>query len=74
MFRFGYETFALTHDKFHQFIIWYPCHVTMGLFEAINMTKVAMATYVKELISSYNLLDKLIAFVKDESGNLSILA
>ncbi len=33
-----------------------------------------MATQVKDFQSSYNLLDELIAYVKDEGGNLSTLA
>jgi hypothetical protein len=33
-----------------------------------------MATKVKGLMSSYNLLEKLITRMKDESGNLSTLA
>ncbi len=33
-----------------------------------------MVAQVKELLSFYNLLDKLIAHVKDEGGNLSTLA
>jgi hypothetical protein len=40
----------------------------MGLFEAIDTTKV-----VKDLMSSYNFLDKLIPYVKYEGGNLSSL-
>jgi hypothetical protein len=40
----------------------------MGLFEAIDTTKVVM-----DLMSSYNFLDKLIFYVKDEGGNLSTL-
>jgi hypothetical protein len=35
---------------------------------------VVMAAQVKELLSCYNLLDKLIAYVKDKGGNLSTLA
>jgi hypothetical protein len=50
------------------------CHVTMGLFEATNMFGVAMATQDKDLLSSYNLLDKIITYVKDKGGNLSTLA
>jgi len=45
----------------------------MGLFEATNVFGVVMAVQVKDLLSSYNLLDKLIAYVKDEGGNLSTL-
>jgi hypothetical protein len=47
------------------------CHVIVGLFEATNMSRVAMATQVKDLLWLYNLLDKLIAYVKDKGGNLS---
>jgi len=48
--------------------------VTVGLFEAIDMFGVVMVAQMKELLSSYNLLNKLIAYVKDEGGNLSTLA
>jgi hypothetical protein len=51
-----------------------PCHVAMGLFEATNTFWVAMVMQVKDLLSLYNLLDKLITYVKDEGGNLSIHA
>jgi len=43
----------------------------MGLFEPINMFGVTMATQIKDLLSLYNLLNKLITYVKDENGNLS---
>jgi hypothetical protein len=33
-----------------------------------------MVTQVKELLPSYNLLDKLIAYMKDKGGNLFTLA
>ncbi len=33
-----------------------------------------MVVHVKDLLSLYNLLDKLITYVKDEGGNLSIYA
>jgi hypothetical protein len=32
-----------------------------------------MATQVKDLLSLYNLLDKVMAYIKDEGGNLTIL-
>ncbi len=50
------------------------CHVPMGLFEAIDTYRVVMVAQVKELLLSYNLLDKLITYVKDEKGNLSTVA
>ncbi len=72
MSRFGHDTFALVIDFINS--QWVPCHVIVGLFEAIDMFGVVMVAQMKELLSSYNLLDKLIAYVKDEGGNLSTLA
>jgi hypothetical protein len=46
----------------------------MGLFEPTSTSRVAMATQVKDLLSLYNSLNKLITYVKDENGNLSTLA
>jgi hypothetical protein len=43
----------------------------MGLFEVIDTFGVVMAAQVKELMLFYNLLDKLIAYVKNKGGNLS---
>jgi hypothetical protein len=37
----------------------------MGLFEAMDTSRITMAAQVKELLLSYNLFDKLIAYVKD---------
>jgi hypothetical protein len=72
MSRFGHDTFALVINFINSH--WVPCYVTMGLFEAIDMFGVAMVAQVKELLSLYNLLDKLIAYVKDKGDNLSTLA
>jgi hypothetical protein len=46
----------------------------MRLFEAINMFGVEITMQMKELLWSYDLLYKLIAYVKDKGGNLSTLA
>jgi hypothetical protein len=46
----------------------------MRCFEAIDMAGIAMVTQVKDLLPFSNLLDKIIAYVKDEGGNLSTLA
>ncbi len=51
-----------------------PYHVTVGLFETTDTSRVVMVTQVKELLSLYNLLDKLIVYVKDKGGNFSTLA
>jgi hypothetical protein len=41
--------------------------------EVVDITRAKMLAQVKEFFSSYNLLDKVISYVKDEGGNLSIL-
>ncbi len=51
--------------------LWAPCHVIVELFEAIDTFEVAMVAQVNDLLSSYNFLNKLITYVKDEGGNLS---
>jgi hypothetical protein len=51
---------------------WVPYHVRVGLFETIDTSRVVMATQVKELLSLYNLLNKLIAYVKDKCRNPSL--
>jgi len=51
-----------------------PYHVIMGIFEVNDTFGVVMVAQVKELLSCYNLLDKLIAYMKDKRGNLSTLA
>jgi hypothetical protein len=47
-----------------------PCHVIVGLFEPIDTSRVVMIAHVKDILSSYNLLDKLITYVKGEGDNL----
>jgi hypothetical protein len=49
------------------------CHVTVGLFETIDTFRIVMALQVKDLLSLYNLLHKLITYVKYKGGNLSTL-
>jgi len=51
------------HDTFVFMInfinsLWMPCHVIVRLFEAIDMSRVAMVVQVKDLLSLYNLLNK----------------
>jgi hypothetical protein len=44
------------------------------LFKTTNTFGVVMVAQVKDLLSSYNLLDKLITYVKDKDGNMSTFA
>ncbi len=72
MSRFGHYTFAFVINFINS--QWVPCHVAMGLFEIVDTTWVIMAMQVKNFLSFYNLLEKLIPYVKDEGGNLLTLA
>jgi hypothetical protein len=72
MSRFGHDTFALVINFINSH--WVPCHVGVGFFEAIDTFGIAMVTQLKKLLLSYNLLDKLITYMKDKRGNLSTLA
>jgi hypothetical protein len=45
----------------------------MGLFKTIDTSGIVMALQVKDFLSPYNLLAKLIAYVKYKGGNLSTL-
>ncbi len=71
MSKFGHDTFVLMINFINSLCV--PCPMTMGIIETTNMFGIAMVVQVKDLLSSYNLLDKLIAYVKDKGDNLSTL-
>jgi len=70
--KFGHRTFALVINFIN--LLWVPCHVIVGFFETIDTSKVVMVAQVKDFLSLYNLLKKIITYVQDEGGNLSTLA
>jgi len=47
--------------------------VTIGLFEAIETTRQALAKSLIELLDKYSLRKKFIAYVKDEGSNLNVM-
>jgi len=66
-----------THDVFALVISflgsdWKPKHVTFGLFEAIDITKQALARNVIDLLDIYG-FNKIITYVKDEGSTLNTL-
>jgi hypothetical protein len=46
----------------------------MGLFEAPNTIGATLAKIMKSLLAKFQLMDKVIAYVKDESSNFNTLA
>jgi hypothetical protein len=67
----GHDTFAIIVSFLND--SWEPNHVTMGIFEVQNTTCATMANQVKVLLDSFGILDKVIAYVKDEGSNLNTL-
>jgi hypothetical protein len=47
--------------------------VTIGIFQVHDITSVDMGIQVKSLLDTFGLLDKVIAYAKNEIFNLSIL-
>jgi hypothetical protein len=67
-----------THDVFVLIISflgfdWKPKHVTLGLFEAIDITKQALTRNLIDLLDIYGLKNKIITYVKDEGSTLNTL-
>ncbi len=53
---------------------WQPQHITIGLFEANETIRQAMASNLIELLDQYDVMKKkIIAYVKDESANLNVM-
>jgi hypothetical protein len=53
---------------------WEAKLVTIGLFEVSNMSSVAMAPKLQELLDRFSLTHNFFAFVKDERSNLHTCA
>jgi hypothetical protein len=65
----GFDTFVIIVSFIN--ISWEPCRVTIEIFEIHNIVGATMATYVKILLDSFNLLNKVIAYIKNEGLNLN---
>jgi hypothetical protein len=65
----GFDIFVLVINYINK--KWQPYHITMGIFKVPETNGVVMAMQLKKLLSQYELLDKVIMYVKDEGANLS---
>jgi hypothetical protein len=71
LFRAGMDTFVLiVHFLNAQ---WEPCHITVGFFEIANTIGSAMALQVNDVLAKHGFITWVIAYVKDEGGNLSTM-
>lgn len=53
---------------------WTPCHVTMGLFEALDSSRATMANQIKAMLARYPIPVKIFTYIKEESSNICVLA
>ncbi len=70
MSQSGNDTFALVISFFNA--LWQPCHMTIGLFTIERTMGNTTAEQMKHLLGSFGLLNKVIAFVKDEGINTTL--
>jgi hypothetical protein len=64
----SYNTFAMVISFIDS--AWQLIHIIVGLFEVHNIAGVNMVEHVKSLLGLFGLLDKVIAYIKDEGNNL----
>ncbi len=69
MFQGGFDMFILVVNYINK--KWEPCHVIMGVFEVHETSRATMDVHFKDLLVQYNLLDKIIAYVKDKGANMN---
>jgi len=67
MFHGLFDTFTLVVNYINQ--KWEPCHTIMGIFEVHETTWATMPLQLRDLFVKYDLLNKVIAYVKDEGTN-----
>jgi len=72
MSRGGMDTFALVINYLNE--SWMPQHFTIGLFEVHETIGLSMANQLCSLLEKYDLMHRMIAFVKDEGSNLMSMA
>ncbi len=68
MFRGSVDTFALVINYLNE--SWMPQHVTIGLFEVHETIGLFVVGQMCSLFEKYDLMHRMIAFVKDENINL----
>jgi hypothetical protein len=72
MFRDGVDIFALVTKKLNDY--WTLMHVNVDLFEENETSGRSMKIQLESLLSKFGLMHRVIAFVKDESKNLTTMA
>ncbi len=71
MFHVGIDTFALVVNFINDF--WVFRHVTIKLFEELNISSITLAKLMKPLLRKFQMTNKKKNYVKDEGSNLGTL-
>jgi hypothetical protein len=71
MLKGAYDIFAFVINFLK--VDWQPKHIAIGLFEAFDTSKHALAKYLTKLLSKCDLREKIIVYVKDEGFNLNTM-
>jgi hypothetical protein len=71
MSKFSFDTFALVINFINEEHV--PCHVIVGMFEALNTSKATLVKQVKSLLVEYQPTMKFIVYIKDEGANLNTI-
>jgi len=71
MSKSSFNTFALVINFINE--EWVPCHVIVGMFEALNTSRATLVEQMKSFLVEYQLSIKIIVCVKDESAKLNTI-
>jgi hypothetical protein len=71
MSKVGHDIFALVIKFLGD--DWYPKHITLGLFEPIDIIGQTLVKKLTKLLDNYALRKTKITYVKDEGSNLNIM-
>ncbi len=66
------DTFAFVINYLNE--LWTPMHVIVGLFEMHDTTWISMARQLQALLEKFDLMHRVVAFVKDGGNNLTSIA
>jgi hypothetical protein len=68
----GFDMFVLVVNYYIK--KWIPCQITIGILEVHKTSRTTMGLELKDLFTHFDLCDKVIACINNESTNLNTLA
>jgi hypothetical protein len=72
MSKVDVDTFALVINYLNE--SWMPQHVTIGLFKVHETARFSIANQLCSLLRNYDVMHRMITFVKDKGNNLISMA